>query len=129
MADRELLEITQNGDITVVGFNMATISSVSGISEISSKVRDYITENKPKIMLIDFDGVKFFSSQMLGVLVDVWRRLKEYDGMVRISGIDAQLSRVFRITNLDKIFEFYPDRKTAQEAMTEKDKDDRSGKA
>ena len=57
MADRELLEITQNGDITVVGFNMATISSVSGISEISSKVRDYITENKPKIMLIDFDGV------------------------------------------------------------------------
>ena len=124
MADRELLEITRNGDVAIVGFNMATISSVSGISEISEKIRDHITEHKPKKLLIDFDGVKFFSSQMLGVLVDVWRRLKEYDGMVRISGIDAQLSRVFRITNLDKIFEFYPDRKTALEAMAEKNKDD-----
>lgn len=129
MTDKQLVEITQNGDIAIVGFSTATISSVSGISEISSTVRDYITEHKPKKLLIDFDGVKFFSSQMLGVLVDVWRRLKEYDGMVRISGIDAQLSRVFRITNLDKIFEFYPDRKTALEAMAEKDKDDRSGKA
>ncbi len=124
MEQEQLVEITQTGNVAVVSFSLASISGVSGIDEISSKVREYITEHKPKKMLVDFEGVKFFSSQMLGVLVDVWRRLKEYDGLVRISGIDAQLSRVFRITNLDKIFEFYPDRRTALKAMAEKDKND-----
>ena len=124
MEQGQLVEITQTGGVAVVSFSLTSISGVSGVDEISAKVREYITEHKPKKLLVDFAGVKFFSSQMLGVLVDVWRRMKDYGGLVRISGIDAQLSRVFRITNLDKIFEFYPDRKTALEAMAEKDKND-----
>jgi len=37
-----------------------------------------------------------------------------------ISGVNPQLNRVFKITNLDKIFEFYPDRSHAVEAMRKK---------
>ena len=71
-------------------------------------------------MLIDFTGVKFFSSSMLGLLVDLWRRLKEYNGTMVISGINPQLTRVFKITNLDKIFEFYPDGASAVKTLATK---------
>jgi anti-sigma B factor antagonist len=54
---------------------------------------------------------------MLGLLVDIWRRLKDCGGVVVISGINPNLTRVFRITNLDKVFEFYPDIESALKAL------------
>ena len=72
-----------------------------------------IKNQKPKNLLIDFTGVKFFSSQALGILLDAKKKLSALKGNVIISGINPQLYRVFKITNLDKIFKFYPDAKAA----------------
>ena len=82
----------------------------SGVDEIALTLRGYIADNKPAKVVIDFDGVKFFSSNMLGLLVDIWKRMKEYEGRMIISGIDPELNRVFKITNLNRVFEFNSDR-------------------
>ena len=66
-----------------------------------------------KEMVIDFENVKFFSSAVLGLLLDIRAKLKTYEGEVVISGINPQLYRVFKITNLDKIFRFFPDKQSA----------------
>lgn len=113
------VDITNADGIVVVSFGLQTLDSISGIEQMSEKIREFVTANKPEKMVIDFEGVRFFSSTMLGLLVDVWRRLKKYDGVVLISGINPQLNRVFRITNLDKIFSFYPDRDSAVEVLQE----------
>lgn len=110
MTEQELLNIAQIEDVTVVSFNAVSITGGSGMDSIGGSLRSFLVENKPSKIVIDFDGVKFFSSIMLGVLVDVWKRQKEYGGRMLISGIDPQLSRVFKVTNLDKIFEFSSDR-------------------
>jgi anti-anti-sigma regulatory factor len=47
------------------------------------------------------------------MLIDVKKKLSAQKGNVVISGINPQLYRVFKITNLDKIFKFYPDAKAA----------------
>jgi anti-sigma B factor antagonist len=64
-------------------------------------------------MVFDFGNVKFFSSQVLGMLLDIRSKLEEYDGNIVISSIDPQLHRVFKITNLDSVFSFYPDKESA----------------
>ena len=117
MDKEKTIEITNIGDVTIVSFNSASISGADGIEEIISRLREFVTDNRPRKMVVDFGGVKFFSSQLLGLLVDVWRRLKDYDGRLVISGINPQLGRVFKITNLDRIFEFYPDRQSAVKAI------------
>jgi anti-anti-sigma regulatory factor len=38
---------------------------------------------------------------------------------VVISGINPNLTRVFRITNLDKVFKFYPDVESALKALAQ----------
>ena len=86
-------------------------------STILSEMYDFIEENRPSKMVIDFEGLKFFSSEVLGMLLTVRTKLQSYEGKVVISAIDPQLHRVFKITNLDKIFEFFPDQKSAVEAM------------
>ena len=96
---------------------LAATISTSGIDPIAQSLRELIDRQHPQNVIIDFSRVRFLSSMMLGLLVDIWRRMKEYGGRVRICGIDPQLTRVFRITHLDRIFEFSPDMDSALEAM------------
>lgn len=123
MGDQNIIDIAVESGVDVVSFNVPTIGAACGVDLISKQIRDHITDNKPKNLIIDFDGVKFFSSQMLGILVDTWRRLRQYDAEIIISGINPQLGRVFKITNIDKIFKFYPDRQTAIDAVKERKAD------
>jgi len=111
------IEITAEGPVTLVAFKAASISDTEGIAAISRMIRQFIEENHPKRIIVDFEGVKFFSSQVLAVLLDIRTKLKAYDGKVAISAINPQLYRIFRITNLDKVFKFFPDRKIAVKEM------------
>lgn len=116
MAEEKIIEIEYSGNCAIVAFKVASLSSSKQISELSDTLRQFVQEKKPARIVFDFEEVKFFSSQVLGVILDIRKRLKEFDGQVVISAIDPQLYRVFRITNLDKIFEFFPDRNAAIEA-------------
>jgi len=120
MEENNLIDISTDSGVTIISFRLASISGVSGLEQLSNELRNYITDNKPKEVVVDFLGVKFFSSQMLGLLVDMWRKITEYEGVLLISGINPQLSRVFKITNLDKIFQFCPDRQTAVKRIKDK---------
>ncbi len=120
MTEEKMMNILTEGDVTVFAFSAISISNSSGIEVVAAEVRRYLESERPERIIVDFDGVKFFSSLLLGLLVEIWKKMKEYDGTMAISGINPRLNRVFRITNLDKIFEFHPDRQTAIRALTEK---------
>jgi anti-sigma B factor antagonist len=120
MDEKTLTKIEIRGRVSVISFTAASIGGIDDIEQISGEVRGYVEDNQPGKVVVDFDDVRFFSSQMLGLLVDIWRRLREYDGQVFISGINPQLGRVFKITNLDRIFEFYPDIESAVAAAEAK---------
>jgi anti-sigma B factor antagonist len=111
------VEIITADDIAVVTFSSPSISASQGIDQMSQKINDFICANYPRKIIMDFFNVRFFSSQLLGLLLQVWRKLHGYGGRIVISGINPQLHRVFKITNLDKIFEFYPDKETALKAL------------
>ncbi len=117
MNQNEMVDIAVRGDVMVVCFNTASISLASGMEGIGRTLHESITRIRPHKVIIDFTQVSFFSSLMLGLLVDVWRRLKDAGGKVVISGINPNLTRVFRITNFDKVFEFYPDTDTALKSL------------
>ena len=109
MDETVALEITIQSGAAVVEFKGTSMSSVEGIAAASGQIHEFINQNHPAMLIIDFAQVKFFSSQVLGLLLGIRAKLKTYNGEVLISGINPQLYRVFKITNLDKIFEFFPD--------------------
>jgi len=117
MDNKNMIGFVTHRDVTVVSFNEASIYSVSDVDQVNEELRRFVARDKPKKVIVDFSGVKFISSQMLGLLVDLWRKMTEYGGIVLISGIVPQLNRVFKITNLDKIFDFYPDVESALKTL------------
>ena len=113
MDEKVGVEITREESVAVVAFKATSISDVKGVAAASKQINEFIEENHPNRIVIDFERVKFFTSQVLGMLLGIRAKLKTYDGEVVISAINPQLYRVFKITNLDKIFRFFPDTESA----------------
>ena len=116
MEEKVSVEITSENSVAVVAFKTASISNTEGIAAASKQIKEFIDENHPDRLIFDFGSVKFFSSQVLGLLLEIRAKLQPYNGEVVISEINPQLHRVFKITNLDKVFRFFPDKESAVKA-------------
>jgi anti-sigma B factor antagonist len=116
--EKNIVEITSDRNAAVVAFRTASISNMEEIASASKQIKEFIEDRRPKEVVVDFEGVKFFSSAVLGLLLDIRAKLKTYDGEVVISAINPQLYRVFKITHLDRIFKFFPDKENAVGAVS-----------
>jgi len=117
MTDEQMIDVNNIGDVCVVSLHQTAIGEQEGIEHIRQTLRHIVRDEHPSQLVIDFSSVRFFSSQMLGLLVDLWRRMKNAGGGLLISGINPQLTRVFRITHLDNLFDFYEDTDAAVAAV------------
>ena len=115
MDEKGGVEITSTGSVAVVTFKSASISRLEEVAVASKQIKKFIDESHPNKLIFDFDGVKFFSSPVLGLLLEIRAKVQTYNGEVVISAINPQLYRVFKITNLDKIFRFFADKESAVE--------------
>jgi len=118
MDEKVSVEITNEANTAVVVFKSASISNTEEIAAVSKQIREFVDSNNPKKVIFDFSEVRFFSSLVLGLLLEIRAKLQPLNGEVAISKINPQLHRVFKITNLDKIFRFFPDRQNAIKAMS-----------
>ncbi len=123
MDEKKGVEITSRSGACVVSFQDPSISDVEEITSIFNKITDFVEKNKPSRLIFDFERVKFFSSQVLGMLLSMRTKLSANEGEVLISSINPQLHRVFRITNLDKIFRFFPNVESAVNTANTKSED------
>ncbi len=117
MVEETLGQISMEGEVAVVTFKKSSISNVEDISITAEHIAKFIEANHPKRVIFDFKGVKFFSSRVLGMLLETRASLASYEGEVFISEINPQLHRVFKITNLDHVFEFFPNTESAIKAQ------------
>lgn len=113
MDTKSALGIESVGNDAVVSFSRSWISDVEEISCASGQIEGYVEQHHPARMIFDFSGVKFFSSQVLGLLLEARARLQPRGGQVIVASLNSQLERVFKITNLDRIFTFVPDKDAA----------------
>jgi stage II sporulation protein AA (anti-sigma F factor antagonist) len=109
MVEEIVGEIAQQGSTAIVTFGKSSISDVQDISLAAGNIAKFIESNRSKNVVFDFRNVKFFSSQVLGLLLETRAALVALNGKVYISSINPQLHRVFKITNLYQVFEFFPD--------------------
>jgi anti-sigma B factor antagonist len=118
MNEQADIRIVKEGSVAVVEFTESVVSDLDGIAQSARLLKTFVDENEPGRVIFDFDRVSFFSSQVLGLILETRARLLNWEGLVAICNTNSQLQRVFKITNLDKIFKFFPDRSSAVLSMT-----------
>ena len=66
-----------------------------------------------KEVIVDFTNTTFIDSTTLGVLVGGVKRLRSNDGQLSLVCSDRNITKIFEITGLDKVFPIYGTREEA----------------
>jgi anti-sigma B factor antagonist len=66
-----------------------------------------------KQVIVDFTSTTFIDSTTLGVLVGGVKRLRTNDGQLTLVCSDRNITKIFEITGLDRVFTIYPTRDEA----------------
>lgn len=117
MSEKPRLLVQGIGDVTIVNFTEAAILDAAQIQRIADELYKLVDQNARRKMVLDFSAVKFLSSQTLGVLLMVKKKIDAIKGKVVFCGLRRELQEVFRMTNLHKSFEFYADETKALAAF------------
>ena len=70
-----------------------------------------------KEVVVDFTNTTFIDSTTLGVLVGGVKRLRTNDGRLSLVCSDRNITKIFEITGLDKVFEIYATRDDAVSSL------------
>jgi anti-sigma B factor antagonist len=66
-----------------------------------------------KQVIVDFSNTTFIDSTTLGVLVGGVKRLRTNEGQLSLVCSDRNITKIFEITGLDRVFTIYPTRDEA----------------
>jgi anti-anti-sigma factor len=115
-ADMTLNSYAKDGILTVL-FMDARILDEAKLEEIGKDLIDLINKSTEERVILDFRNVQFMSSSMLGKLVLVQKKCKEFKAQLKMCGIAPDIREVFKITKLDKLFDIEADEASARKAF------------
>ncbi len=85
--------------------------------EFKAQLLDVIGQGAKQVV-VDFTDTTFIDSTTLGVLVGGVKRLRSNDGELSLVCSDRNITKIFEITGLDRVFTIYPTRAEAVEQST-----------
>ncbi|MHB8971432.1 MAG: STAS domain-containing protein [Pirellulaceae bacterium] len=115
-----LLRTQETESVLVVYFTETKILDEAKIQKIGSELIEAAdTAMANKKMVLNFSGVGFMSSAMIGKLVLLNKRCKKDDIDLKLCDISGNVQEVFKIMKLNKVFDIH---KTEEKALKSFDK-------
>jgi anti-anti-sigma factor len=109
--------------LSVVGIVIAEdLVDPDAIQSLSTQLHRLIEEGHARLLL-NFEGVRYMSAGVLGILVALHRRLEHAQARLGICGLDPVMQRMIRICHLEPIFDIYADQTEALGAIVEHEPD------
>ena len=84
--------------------------------EFKQQLLDVIGQGGKQVV-VDFTDTTFIDSTTLGVLVGGVKRLRTNDGQLSLVCSDRNITKIFEITGLDKVFDIYATRDEAVSSL------------
>ena len=111
------LQHATKGDVLVIYFTDARILDESRIRKLGDDLIELLGRTDQEKVLLDFRRVEFMSSAMLGTIVRMNKKCKEYKAKLKLCSIAPDILQVFKITKLDKLLDIAADEETALKAF------------
>ena len=99
-----------NGDLYVIALSGEV--DLYTAPEFKQQLLDVIGQGGKEVV-VDFTDTTFIDSTTLGVLVGGVKRLRTNDGQLSLVCSDRNITKIFEITGLDRVFTIYPTRSEA----------------
>ena len=109
-----VLKTNEADGVLIVSFQDASILDTLTIQKIGRELFELVESQAQRKVILDFGEVRFLSSTALGVLLTLRRKADKAGAAIALTRVRDELARVFEITNLDKLFQFF---NTTEEAV------------
>jgi anti-anti-sigma factor len=107
------LRCVPSGDLLTIFLTDPKILDAILIDQIHLEIVKTLDEAKPQKVLLNFNEVLFLSSAALGMLILVNKKCREFKINLKLCNIKPEITQIFKITGMNKIFAIY---RTAEEA-------------
>ena len=113
----ELYRLREYGKYTVIRFKTPTLMNSADVDRIRAEILALVDEEKKAHIVLDFTGVQFFSSQVIGLLLTLRKRLTTSPaaGTLQLSGVGPQLLELLKISRLERMLTIKPTYREAVE--------------
>ncbi len=106
---------TINNEIWIVGVSGRLDQEQT--PELEARLTTILNNNRHNI-IVDLSQTTYINSGGLRCLVTAWRKAKQKEGTLSLCGLNDRLQEIFTMVGFDRVFSIYPDRSSAQKAMT-----------
>jgi anti-sigma B factor antagonist len=101
---RNWLEVEQIQDVTVAKFTTRTILTEEKLTILGRQLWKLGDQVGRGPLIINFAGIERLSTEMLGNLVVLQRRVQGQGGRMKLCGISPALLEIFKILRLTRVF-------------------------
>ena len=109
----ERLQLSTEGSVTVARFTDHKILDEANIQQMGEELSALAASGDHKKLLLNFDNVEFLSSAALGKLISLQKKATASSTALRLCSIRPEIFEVFKITNLDQVFDIDDDQDAA----------------
>lgn len=111
---RRHIHVTPVNDVAVIGFTAPdSVFQTRDVQELDDELNRLVTEEGRTRLLLDLNGIKYFSSSILVRLINLKKKVDLADGRFAICCLTPVMSDTFRVSKLDTLFDIYDDVATA----------------
>jgi len=104
-------------DVTLVTFTDSTVIDLQHIDNIRDELLEMLVSRGCRKVVLDMSKVQHFSSSALGMLVEAAAAAKKAKGQLVLCGVQPEIRKIFKITKLEKQFQFAASEKEALSAL------------
>ena len=121
--DFKTFEVKQLGPVTLIQPCEQEIVGRNVINDLADDLIDYVRQEKPANLVVSLKRVTRYSSEAIGGLIRMERRVRAEGGRVKLC-MNNELRELFKVTRLDgTLFEIYSSESDAVASFFEKGKD------
>jgi len=110
--------LQQIGSYTVVEFRVASLMDPLQLQQIGEELYPLVDQQDRRLLVLDFEPVQFLSSQAIGIVLTLHKKLAAIGGKLILCGVGPRLMELLRITRLDRLLLIKPTQKEVINANT-----------
>ena len=107
------IKVRHTRGVAVVELQPEDILDEDIIRDVDQSLFELVDRSAPVRMLLNFARVRRLSSDTLGTLIRLGKKINEKNGVLKLCCFGPNLYKMLEITKVDKIFEIYDDQETA----------------
>lgn len=101
------------GKVLFVEIGMPSLMDPVKLDELSDQLNHLVVTEDNRRVVLDFRRVEYISSQAIGILMGLHKRMVALKGILVLCGVNARLTQLLQLTRLDKVIKVTAGQKDA----------------